>query len=314
MFPDGFIVFEAFSPLAKPVSDFLVAIAEPVCRPELVHEFQITIFSLYAAVSIGLEIEDIVDTLQRLSKNELDVELMKTMKGIGSRVGKLKLVLQENHYMIESVDRGLLDQLQTSAKIKNARTNRQRLGPGGRPALAGLAAVDAQRAGEVSADAIDPDYHVTLASRFDSEKAAWKVTDHTKAATDGGISQVRQAVDGKGSGKGAEVHSKNRVKHDRVFSFEIDPKKIEEVKEAAYKMQLPLLEEYDFRRHSGERHPDLALSLRTTTAIRPYQEKSLSKIFSNGRLVVGSLCYRAARGRRVWGSQRRPPCTSVRWY
>ncbi len=33
--------------------DFLIAIAEPVCRPALMHEYKLTPYSLYAAVSVG---------------------------------------------------------------------------------------------------------------------------------------------------------------------------------------------------------------------------------------------------------------------
>ena len=33
--------------------DFLIAIAEPVCRPECIHEYQLTPHSLYAAVSVS---------------------------------------------------------------------------------------------------------------------------------------------------------------------------------------------------------------------------------------------------------------------
>jgi DNA excision repair protein ERCC-3 len=104
-------------------------------RQDLVHEFQITIFSLYAAVSIGLEVDDIIDTLSRLSKNDLDPMLLQTMREHGSRIGKLKLVLQDNAYFIESVDRSLLDQLQTAPEIKKARKNRQRVGADGKMAL-----------------------------------------------------------------------------------------------------------------------------------------------------------------------------------
>ena len=48
--------------------DFLIAIAEPVCRPQFIHEYQLTPHSLYAAVSVGLETETIISVLNRLSK------------------------------------------------------------------------------------------------------------------------------------------------------------------------------------------------------------------------------------------------------
>lgn len=36
--PNGHIFLEAFSPVYKHAHDFLIAIAEPVCRPEHIHE------------------------------------------------------------------------------------------------------------------------------------------------------------------------------------------------------------------------------------------------------------------------------------
>lgn len=66
--PDGHIFLEAFSPVYKYAQDFLVAIAEPVCRPTHVHEYKLTAYSLYAAVSVGLQTSDITEYLRKLSK------------------------------------------------------------------------------------------------------------------------------------------------------------------------------------------------------------------------------------------------------
>jgi DNA excision repair protein ERCC-3 len=37
-------------------------------RPAHIHEYRLTPYSLYAAVSVGLETNDIIDVLNRLSK------------------------------------------------------------------------------------------------------------------------------------------------------------------------------------------------------------------------------------------------------
>ena len=39
-----------------------------VVRPEFIHEYRLTAFSLYAASSVGLQTKDIIDVLNRLSK------------------------------------------------------------------------------------------------------------------------------------------------------------------------------------------------------------------------------------------------------
>lgn len=67
--PDYRIFLEAFSPLYKAATDFLIAIAEPVCRPTYIHEYVLTPYSLYAAVSVGLTKDDIFQVLDRLAKN-----------------------------------------------------------------------------------------------------------------------------------------------------------------------------------------------------------------------------------------------------
>ncbi|KAK4400862.1 General transcription and DNA repair factor IIH helicase subunit XPB1 [Sesamum angolense] len=63
---DGRIFLETFSPLYKQAYDFLIAIAEPVCRPESMHEYNLTPHSLYAAVLKRL-LEDEVIGRARIS-------------------------------------------------------------------------------------------------------------------------------------------------------------------------------------------------------------------------------------------------------
>ena len=65
---DGRIFFETFSPIYKQAYDFLIAVAEPQSRPEMIHEYQLTPHSLYAAVSVGIETKTIIKILEKLSK------------------------------------------------------------------------------------------------------------------------------------------------------------------------------------------------------------------------------------------------------
>lgn len=78
--PDGHIFLEAFSPVYKYAQDFMVAIAEPVCRPNHVHEYKLTAYSLYAAVSVGLQTSDIVEYLQKLSKTSVPDGIVQFIK------------------------------------------------------------------------------------------------------------------------------------------------------------------------------------------------------------------------------------------
>lgn len=78
--PDGNIFLETFSPLYKQAQDFLITIAEPVSRPETIHQYKLTAYSLYAAVSVGLQTSDIVQYLSRLSKTTIPESIVEFIK------------------------------------------------------------------------------------------------------------------------------------------------------------------------------------------------------------------------------------------
>ena len=68
--PNSRIFLETSSPLYKKVTDFLITIAEPVNRPSNIHEYKLTKYSLYSAVSVGLTQKDITKMLKKFIKNE----------------------------------------------------------------------------------------------------------------------------------------------------------------------------------------------------------------------------------------------------
>ena len=52
-------------------------------------------------------------------------------------------------------------------------------------------------------------------------------------------------------------------------------------------LNYPMLEEYDFRNDTV--NPNLAIELKPHVELRPYQEKSMAKMFGNGRARSGAL-------------------------
>lgn len=216
---DGRIYFEAglFPEISGPVSEFLVAIAEPICRPKFIQEFQITVFSLYAAISLGMNCDEILASLNKFAKNELDPKLSDYISLHGRRIGKLRLVLRRHHYYIESVDEKLIR---------------------------------------------------TVESHF-------KINPHKLSSIE------KEELTG-------------------VLSFEVDPNSIEKVKEAAYKdLQMPLLEEFEFKGDSDLQL--IPMTLRPTTLLRPYQEKSLHKMFSGRRARSGIIVLPCGAGKTLTG-------------
>ncbi|CEM05451.1 unnamed protein product [Vitrella brassicaformis CCMP3155] len=119
--PEGHIYMEFFSALKKEASDFLVAVAEPISRPEDIHEFQLTVFSLYAAVSVGISAEQILSTLEKFCKHEVPKELRSIVMQYGEAFGKVRLVLRDNGYFIEANDKALLELFLKDETIARAR-------------------------------------------------------------------------------------------------------------------------------------------------------------------------------------------------
>eukprot|EP00898_Chlorokybus_atmophyticus_P001082 jgi/Chlat1/1975/Chrsp158S02276 len=120
---DGRIFLETFSPIYKQAADFLIAISEPVCRPETLHEYSLTPHSLYAAVSVGLETGTIVSVLSRLSKTKLPPEIEEFVKESTQNYGKVKLVLKQNRFFVESAYPDILKRILKDEAIKKARIN-----------------------------------------------------------------------------------------------------------------------------------------------------------------------------------------------
>lgn len=128
--PDGTIYLEAFHDLYAKAYDFLVAIAEPVARPEYIHEYKLTPYSLYAAVATNIDTESIVKVLNRFSKNDLPVGVASFIRECTKRYGKAKLVLKHNKYHVESEYPAVLRELLRDDLISLARVAEEVVGDG----------------------------------------------------------------------------------------------------------------------------------------------------------------------------------------
>ncbi|OLL26380.1 DNA repair helicase RAD25 [Neolecta irregularis DAH-3] len=257
---NGTIILESFSPLAEQAQDFLTTIAEPVSRPSHIHEYRLTPFSLYAAVSVGLEPKDIILVLNRLSKSPLHEDLIKFIRDNTDTVGKVKLVLKHNRYFVESTSAKVLQQLLRDSTIGPLRIESDAtLTTAPKPTLGKLVIPGTKRDGEIEKSAEDIFTAVVGIDRADEEDED----------------------------------------PDAVHSFEVAQESVEEVKKRSAEINFPMLEEYDFR--NDERNPDLEIDLKPATQIRPYQEKSLSKMFGNGRARSGIIVLPCGAGKTLVG-------------
>ena len=100
--PNFHIYLDTASRYYEQATDFLTAIAEPLSRPQFIHEYYITDSSLYGAVSIGFETESIIKKLDSLSKVRLTTEMINHIRMKTETFGKVKLVLRKCQYRVEA--------------------------------------------------------------------------------------------------------------------------------------------------------------------------------------------------------------------
>jgi len=268
----GRIILESFSPLAAHAQDFLTTIAEPQSRPLFLHEYTLTPHSLYAAVSVGLDPKDIVNVLDRLSKVPIPDEIREFITSCTQSYGKVKLVLKNTKYFVESSDPELLQRLLKDEIIGPLRVQgSEEITKTSAPKMNGLVIPGTKNAAGVM-QATDPQASARTEDRKDSTKDDIYATLNEDDDDDEG---------------------------DAVHAFEIADTAVEAVQKRCLEIALPILEEYDFR--NDEANANLDIDLKPSAQIRSYQEKSLSKMFGNGRAKSGIIVLPCGAGKTLVG-------------
>ena len=85
----------------------------------------------------------------------------------------------------------------------------------------------------------------------------------------------------------------------KVVSFEVMQDKIEDIQKRCIELEYPLLAEYDFK--NDTHNPDINVDLKPSALLRPYQEKSLRKMFGNGRARSGVIVLPCGAGKSLTG-------------
>lgn len=272
--PNGHIFLETFSPVYKNAHDFLIAIAEPVCRPEHIHEYKLTPYSLYAAVSVGLQTHDIVEYLRRLCKTSIPKYIEEFIRLCTLSYGKVKLVLKHNRYFIESPHPEVLQKLLKDPVIQQCRLKRTEDGSDEfiKAQLNMKGVTFGQKAGPAeTAIEADPD------------------APSTAPAVPEDITKFYDKIDNE---------EEEEVSLETV-SFEVDQEKIETIQKRCIEIDHPLLAEYDFRNDTINK--DINIDLKPAAVLRPYQEKSLRKMFGNGRARSGVIVLPCGAGKSLVG-------------
>lgn len=85
----------------------------------------------------------------------------------------------------------------------------------------------------------------------------------------------------------------------QTVSFEVNQSEIETIQKRCIELEYPLLAEYDFK--NDTRNPDMNIDLKPNATLRPYQEKSLRKMFGNGRARSGVIVLPCGAGKSLVG-------------
>lgn len=283
--PDGAIYLEAFHSLYNSAYDFLVAIAEPVARPEFLHEYRLTPYSLYAAVATNITTESIIRVLDRLSKNVLPEGVAKFIRECTKRYGKAKLVLKHNKFYVESEYPAVLRELLRNPEISQARVIEES-STDGEPtdfASKGTTTATVDKDGFIiNEKAIEMEENLKILRGTDGDSD--DEDDNNGGDFDGRLFQQRQN-DGK-----------NKL---TTVAFQIRAEQVEVVKKQAIELDYPLMEEYDFRNDNV--NPNVPMDLKPHAKIRRYQERSLAKMFGNGRARSGIIVLPCGAGKTLTG-------------
>ncbi|PKK28724.1 excision repair cross-complementation group 3 [Columba livia] len=271
--PDGHIFLEAFSPIYKYAQDFLVAIAEPVCRPTHIHEYKLTAYSLYAAVSVGLQTSDITEYLQKLSKTGVPDGIVQFIKLCTVSYGKVKLVLKHNRYFVESTHPDVIQQLLQDHVIKDCR----------------LRNAEGEET-ELITETFTSKSVISKSSEGGAGPSTSQGTDaQSKPDVPADLFEFYEQMD----------KDEEEEEEMQTVSFEVKQEMIEELQKRCIHLEYPLLAEYDFRNDSV--NPDINIDLKPTAVLRPYQEKSLRKMFGNGRARSGVIVLPCGAGKSLVG-------------
>ncbi|THC92274.1 hypothetical protein EYZ11_008256 [Aspergillus tanneri] len=234
-------------------------------------DFLTTIAEPLSPVSVGLLPQDIINFLDRLTKTPLPDTIKSFIIDFTKSYGKIKVVLKHNRFFVESTDPAMLQMLLQDEVIGPQR-------------LQGSEGIIQQAAPKMSGLVI-PGTKDAAGVRQTSDQ---KVADDARGEGHQEDDLLLAIRDDDDDDEQAQVHS-----------FEIPNEAVEAVKARCQAMGCPALEEYDFR--NDDINPTLDIDLKPNARIRSYQEKSLSKMFGNGRAKSGIIVLPCGAGKTLVG-------------
>ncbi|XP_013418699.1 general transcription and DNA repair factor IIH helicase subunit XPB-like [Lingula anatina] len=253
----------------------------PVCRPEHIHEYKLTAYSLYAAVSVGLQTADIIEYLKRLSKTTIPDGIAEFIKLCTLSYGKVKLVLKHNKYFLESQFPEVMQKLLKDPVIQQCRLRVDE------NATEDLTVAEVSQKGIKFTSGQDKPGTEAPSAGTSAENGGG---DKSEAKVPEDIFDFYDKMDREEEEDGEDM---------KIVSFEVNQDMIETLQKRCIELEYPLLAEYDFRNDTV--NPDLNIDIKPSTILRPHQEKSLRKMFGNGRARSGVVVLPCGAGKTLVG-------------
>ncbi|KAL8997724.1 MAG: hypothetical protein Q9169_003053 [Polycauliona sp. 2 TL-2023] len=265
------VTLESFSTLAQKASEFLTTVAEPLSRPSYFHD-------LYAAVSTGMTSKDIFYGLNLLSKTPIPPSIKDFINDSTRAYGKVKFVLKQNRYFLETTEYDLLQKLLQDEII-------------GASITTASGAIVTEKADKPGAIIIPGTNDAAGVPQQDgNEQALQQPSANGQGPLDKDawmMQALREEDDDDDDDK--------RLAH----SVQVPAVNVEAVRQRCLALNYPVLEEYDFK--NDETNPMLNIDLKSVAKIRDYQEKSLRKMFGNNRARSGIIVLPCGAGKTLVG-------------
>lgn len=259
--------------------------------------------SLYAAAMTGHSAETIVERLELMCKHKVPKQITKLVAEDTKGYGQVSLVARKGAMYIESGSTEALIKLVENPDIQEARVRESA------PAPASASATNGGGAAAVAAMGVTKRLNVPVhidgvtssgksggvkkATLSDQELAA--AVEKLEEEADAVPEDLRNLMDTLDNEDEGEDVSSDVVS----FKLKDTAAAVESVQLACHQMDYPLLSEYDFR--ADKEIGDIDMALKSTTVLRPFQAKSLRRMFAKGRARSGIIVLPCGAGKTLTG-------------
>lgn len=272
IFPDGHIFLETFSPFYERVVDFIIAIADPCSRPAHMHEFQLNEYSIFSSITLGISCEEIISTMELISKNEITEELKTNIRECAKKVDRARILLKNERYFIESKDLETLYEIfkefKSNEKIRQYFVNSKRTD--------------------------DSKSLITYRDCQFIKVQKDEVREINEHLMDSGLGTAYNVI----SMVGGDTNREQSESSD-LFRFEVGGEAILEVRRVSVEKNFFLSDEYDLANDNELR--ELDIKLLKSDMIRDYQSKAITKLFLGSRVKSGIIVLPCGAGKTLVG-------------